>query len=95
MGIKTLDIERLNQTTGNIYEMITILSKRSRQISADEKIELDEKLRYFEGYDEEEDLRMNEEQEKICKIFEERPHATQRAVEEMENDKISYRRPEY
>lgn len=94
MGIKTLDIERLHENTGNTYEMIAILSKRSRQISADEKMELDEKLRYFEGYDDEEDIRMNEEQEKICKIFEEREHPCQRAVEQMQKDRISYRRPE-
>ena len=93
MSIKTLNTERLHEITGNYYEMIVILSKRSRQIAAQEKLELDEKLQYFEGYEEEDDFSFNEEQEKISKEFEQRPHATQRAIDEMLEDQIYYRRP--
>jgi hypothetical protein len=94
MPIRTLNVEKLQDTTGNIYESIVILSKRSRQIAAREKLELDEKLKYFEGFEDEEEFAFNEEQERISKEFERRPHATQRAVDEMLNEKVSYRKPE-
>lgn len=93
MPIKTLDIEKLNQVTGNQYELIVILSKRARQVAAQEKLELDEKLKYFEGFEDDDEFSFNEEQERISKEFEKRPHATQRAVEEMQGDKIYFRRP--
>ena len=44
MSIKTLDIEKLKEVTGNKYELLVIMSKRARQIAAQEKLELDEKL---------------------------------------------------
>lgn len=94
MPIRTLNVEKLQDTTGNIYESIVILSKRSRQIAAREKMELDEKLKYFEGFEDEEEFAFNEEQERISKEFERRPHATQRSVDEMLQDKVSYRKPE-
>ena len=94
MSVKTLDIEKLKFKTGNKYELLVILSKRARQIAAQEKLELDEKLQYFEGFEDEDEFSFNEEQENISKAFEKLPHATQRAVTEMENDDIYYRHPE-
>lgn len=94
MPIKTLNVEYYQQATGNLYEAIVIMSKRARQISAREKMELDEKLKYFEGFEEEEEFQFNEEQEAISKEFEVRPHASQRAIAEMGHDEIYYRKPE-
>lgn len=94
MPIRTLDVERLNEKTGNLYEAIVIMSKRARQISAQEKLELSEKLQYFEGFEDEDEFQFNEEQERISKDFERRPHATQRSVLENDEDKIYYRKPE-
>lgn len=94
MPIKTRNIEDLQDLTGNIYEAIAIIAKRARQLAAREKMELDEKLKYFEGFEDEDDFSFNEEQERISKDFERRPHATQRAVEEMLKGEIYYRRPE-
>lgn len=94
MPIKTRNIEDLQDVTGNIYEAIAIIAKRARQLAAREKMELDEKLKYFEGFEDEDDFSFNEEQERISKDFERRPHATQRAVEEMLDKEIYYRRPE-
>lgn len=91
MPIKTSNVERLHDLTGNIYQSIVIMSKRARQIAANEKLELDEKLSYFEGFEEEDDFTFNEEQERISKEFEKRPHATRRAITEMENDEIYFR----
>lgn len=94
MPIKTLDIEKLNKVTGNQYELIVIMSKRARQIAAQEKLELDEKLKYFEGFEDEDDFSFNEEQENISKEFEKREHATQRAIQEMKDDRTYFRHPD-
>ena len=94
MPAKTRNVEKLQEQTGNIYETITIMAKRARQIAAREKMELDEKLKYFEGFDEEDDFSFNEEQERISKEFERRNHAAQRSLDEMENGEIYHRMPE-
>ncbi|SRR5690606_26521397 len=94
MPIKTVNVERLHDQTGNIYKSIVVLSKRARQIAANEKRELDEKLSYFEGFEEEDDFTFNEEQERISKEFEKRPHATRRSIAEMDNDEIYFRSAE-
>ncbi|MEQ9265360.1 MAG: DNA-directed RNA polymerase subunit omega [Balneolaceae bacterium] len=94
MPIRTLDIEELKHVTGNKYELLVIMSKRARQIAAQEKLELDDKLQYFEGFDDDDEFSFNEEQEQISKAFEKLPHATQRSISEMEDEKIYYRRPE-
>ncbi len=91
MAVKSLDLEKIQDTTGNVYEGIVILSKRARQIAAQEKMELDEKLKYFEGFEDEEEYTFNEEQERITKEYEARHHPTQRAVDELMNDKVYYR----
>lgn len=92
MPIRTLDVEKIGGDT-NKYEKIVILSKRARQIAAQEKMELDEKLKYFEGFEDEDEFTFNEEQERISKAFEELPHATQRSVDELMDEKITYRYP--
>jgi DNA-directed RNA polymerase subunit K/omega len=94
MSIQTLDVEKLNQDTGNQYELVAIMAKRSRQIAAQEKLELDEKLKYFEGFEEEDDFSFGEEQKNISLTFEKLPHPTQSAIEEMREGKIYFRYPE-
>lgn len=94
MPVQTLDIEKLNKDTGNQYELIVIMSKRARQVAAQEKLQLDEKLKYFEGFEDDDEFSFNEEQEKISKEFEKLPHATQRAVEEMKDGEIYFRYPQ-
>lgn len=95
MPIKTLNLEDLgNDQEGNKYEKIVVMSKRARQIAAQEKMELDEKLKYFEGFEDEDEFTFNEEQERISKSFEQLPHATQRSVDEMLDNKVTYRYPE-
>lgn len=94
MPVKTLNVEDYQNITGNLYESIVIMSKRARQISAREKMELDEKLKYFEGFEDEEEFQFNEEQEAISVEFEKRPHAAQRAIDEMGNDETYYRKPD-
>lgn len=94
MGVTSLKLEKIQETTGNVYEGIVIMSKRARQIAAQEKMELDEKLKYFEGFEDEEEYTFNEEQERITRDYEARPHPTQRAVKELLDEKVYFRRPE-
>ncbi|MEX0771052.1 MAG: DNA-directed RNA polymerase subunit omega [Balneolaceae bacterium] len=93
MPVKTLDIEKLGESANNKYEMIVVMSKRARQIAAQEKLELDEKLKYFEGFEDEDEFTFNEEQERISRAFEKLPHTTQRSVNEMLEDKIYFSYP--
>ena len=94
MAIKTIDVDRLANTTGNIYETVGILSKRARQVAANLKAELDEKLAYYEGFGPEmEDTRMNEEQTRISLDYERRAKPTETAINEMFEDEIYYRDP--
>lgn len=93
MGIKTLDIEKLGEEAGNRYELMVVISKRARQIAAREKLELDEKLKYFEGFEDEDEFTFNEEQERISKAYEALPHPTQRALDQFKADKIVYKYP--
>jgi DNA-directed RNA polymerase subunit K/omega len=51
MPIKTIDLDSLTSQVGNLYEAVVILSKRSRQVAVNTKAELDDKLSYFEGFE--------------------------------------------
>lgn len=95
MAIETLDIDALAEKTGNLYETVAILSKRSRQVASDTRSELDEKLSYFEGFGPEmEDVRMQEEQEKVSLEYEKKPEPTEVAVDEFLDDQLYYRKPD-
>ena len=94
MAIKTVDMDRLAVMTGNLFESVSILSKRSRQISTNIKTELDDKLAYFEGFEQElEDPRFQEEQAKASLEYEVKPEPTELAVEEMLAGDVYFRKP--
>jgi len=93
MPIKTVDLEALTNQVGNLYEAVVILSKRARQVSVNSKAELDDKLSYFEGFENEiDDARMNDEQSRISVDYELRPKPEEVAIAEMFNHEIYYRR---
>ncbi|MFB6249959.1 MAG: DNA-directed RNA polymerase subunit omega [Salinibacter sp.] len=95
MAIETLDIDELAGRTGNLYETVAILSKRSRQVSSDMRSELEDKLSYFEGFGPEmEDVRMKEEQEKVSLEYEKKPEPTEIAIDDFLEDKLYYRKPD-
>jgi DNA-directed RNA polymerase subunit K/omega len=95
MAIETLDVEKLANKTGNLYESVAILSKRSRQVASDMKSELEDKLSYFEGFGPEmEDVTMQEEQAQVSIEYEEKPEPTEVAIEEFMDDQLYYRKPE-
>lgn len=94
MALKTLDVDTLAAQTGNIFEAVVILSKRSRQVSSKVKADLDDKLAYYEGFGSEmENLRMQEEQTKISIDYETRPKPPEVAIEEMLNHEVYFRNP--
>ena len=95
MAIETLDIDELANRTGNLYETVAILSKRSRQVSSDMRSELEDKLSYFEGFGPEmEDVRMKEAQEKVSLEYEKKPEPSEIAIDDFLEDNLYYRKPE-
>lgn len=94
MAIKTIDVGALVAQTGNLFETVAILSKRSRQIAAKMKADLDNRLSYFEGFEPElEDPRFQEEQRRISVEHELMPEPTEMAINEMFDSEIYFRDP--
>lgn len=94
MPLKTIDVDSLVDPTGNLYESVAILAKRSRQVASQEKAELDEKLAIYDGFEQElEDPRYQEEQARISLEYELRPEPTEIAIQEMFDDEIYFRDP--
>jgi len=92
MAIKTVDMDLLAKLSGNVFKSVAVLAKRSRQISKNVKAELDDKLAYFEGFEQElEDPRFQEEQARVSLEYEVRPEATENAIDEMIAGEIYFR----
>lgn len=80
--------------TGNIYETVAIMAKRSDQIAAEMKSELNKKIEeYTTSNDSLEEVFENKEQIEVAKYYERLPKATLIAVNEFLNDRIYYRNP--
>lgn len=90
----TRDLIDLEVGTGNIYETIAILAKRSDQISIDIKKELDSKLEEFASYtDNLEEVFENREQIEISRFYERLPKPTLLAIEEFLEGQVYHRKP--
>ncbi len=90
----TRDLDQLDAKTGNIYEAVRIVSKRSNQISVEMKQELNRKLEEFANYtDNLEEVFENREQIEISRFYERLPKPVLIAMEEYLNDDIYYRNP--
>ena len=91
----TRNLVDLNKDTGNIYETVSIVSKRANQISADLKEELNRKLEEFASYtDNLEEVFENREQIEISRFYERLPKPTFIAMQEFLDDQIYFRKPE-
>src|SRR6478736_4153983 len=91
----TRDVEKLADTTGNVYESLVIISKRSRQISTKVKEELNNKLADFAStVDNLEEIFENREQIEISKFYERLPKPTSTAIEEFMEGKLIARMPD-
>ena len=91
----TRDVVNLEDKTGNLYQSIVAVSKRSNQISSQIKEELTQKLQEFAtSTDSLEEVFENREQIEISKHYERMPKATAIATQELLDDKIYMRKPE-
>ena len=91
-SIITRNTDELAEPTGNIYESVSIISKRAKQISSNMKEELNGKLAEFAStVDNLEEIFENREQIEISKFYERMPKPTSMAVEEFQNDNIYWR----
>jgi DNA-directed RNA polymerase subunit K/omega len=91
---ETRNLADLSERTGNIYETVRILGKRSNQIAVEMKQDLDAKLQEFASYsDNLEEVFENHEQIEISKFYEKLPKPTLLAIDEWEHDEIYHRNP--
>ena len=91
----TRSLRELESESSNIYETITVLSKRSNQINVEMKEELNQKLDEFAtSTDNLEEIFENREQIEVSKYYERLPKSGAIAIQELENDKIFWKSPE-
>lgn len=88
----TIDKNLIDERTNNIYEAISIISKRAIQINGDVRKELLEKLDEFATYNDSlEEIFENKEQIEVSKFYEKLPKAHAMAVQEWLENKIYHR----
>jgi DNA-directed RNA polymerase subunit K/omega len=88
----TYDRNVIDAPTGNIYEAISVISKRAEQINTDIRRELVDKLEEFATYNDSlEEIFENKEQIEVSKFYEKLPKPHALAVQEWLDDKIYYR----
>ncbi|ALM09182.1 hypothetical protein SB49_05370 [Sediminicola sp. YIK13] len=91
----TINKNEFDANTGNIYEAISIVSKRAIQINSEIKKELLEKLEEFATYsDSLDEVFENKEQIEVSKFYEKLPKPHALAVVEWLEDKIYHRNTE-
>lgn len=91
---QTLDMNKLCEEVGNVYETVAIIAKRANQISVDLKKELEDKLQEFTtSNDNIEEVFENKEQIEVSRYYEKLPKPTLLATKEFIDNKIFYRNP--
>ncbi len=86
------DLVEMAQPTGNIYETVSIISKRANQIAAEMKSDLEKKLQEFASMNDNlEEISENREQIEISKYYEKLPKPTLIATQEYLDNKLAYR----
>ncbi|HAI18499.1 MAG TPA: hypothetical protein DCM10_10980 [Xanthomarina gelatinilytica] len=95
--VNTINYNRnkIDEATGNIYESISIISRRAEQINSEIKKELIEKLEEFATFNDSlEEIFENKEQIEVSKFYEKLPKPHALAVQEWLDGKIYYRNTE-
>ena len=91
----TRSLRELESESSNIYETITVLSKRSNQINVEMKEELNQKLDEFAtSTDNLEEIFENRDQIEVSRYYERLPKSGAIAIQELENEKIFWKSPE-
>ena len=89
---KTYNRDQIENETQNIYEAISIISKRADQIKGDVKKELIEKLEEFATYNDSlEEIFENKEQIEVSKFYERLPKPHAIAIQEWLDNKVYHR----
>jgi len=90
----TRDLVDYVKETGNIYESISIIGKRSNQIAVEIKDELKQKLEEFStSGDNLEEMFENREQIEISRYYERLPKPTLIAAQEFIDGKLYFKNP--
>ena len=90
----TRDLVDLSEETGNIYETVCIIAKRSHQIADEMKHDLEKKLQEFASLNDNlEEISENREQIEISRYYEKLPKPTLIATQEYIEHKIHFRNP--
>ncbi|WP_320053804.1 DNA-directed RNA polymerase subunit omega [uncultured Acetobacteroides sp.] len=88
----TRDSHKIDAPSGNLYESVVIISKRSNQISVEMKQELSRKLEEFATVsDNLEEVFENREQIEISKYYEKLPKPVLIATQEFLDGKVYFR----
>lgn len=88
----TYNRDAIQEPTNNIYEAISVISKRAMQINSDIKKELIEKLEEFATYNDSlEEVFENKEQIEVSRFYERLPKPHSIAIEEWLDGEIYYR----
>jgi len=91
----TYDKNSVEGETDNIYEALSIISKRAMQINLDIKKELHEKLEEFATHNDSlEEIFENKEQIEVSKFYESLPKPHALAVEEWLQNRVYHRKTE-
>ncbi|MFN7266320.1 MAG: DNA-directed RNA polymerase subunit omega [Bacteroidota bacterium] len=91
-NVQPRDVLEMVKDTGNIYETMSIISKRARQISSDLKWEIQRKLEEFAvNTDTIEEVQENKEQIEISKFYERLPNTAIIATQEFLQNDIQWR----
>lgn len=91
----TRDVRQFDTETGNIYETVAMLAKRSDQISSEMKRELNKKIEEFvSSTDPGDEIYENREQIEVVRYYEKLPKPTLIAIQEYLNNELYYRNPD-
>jgi DNA-directed RNA polymerase subunit K/omega len=90
----TRNVKDFSAKVGNLYEAVSIISKRANQISLSIKEELHQKISEFQSSNDNlEEIFENREQIEIAKYYEQLPKPTLLAIHEFMNNQIYFRNP--
>lgn len=90
----TRDMIELSKDTGNVYETVCIIAKRSNQIAQEMKHDLEKKLQEFASLNDNlEEISENREQIEISRYYEKLPKPTLIATQEYIEGKVYFRNP--
>ena len=91
-NVSARDMVNLVSETSNVYETLSIISRRARQLAVDLKHELDQKLEEFAEVTEAiEEVTENKEQIEISKFYERLPNPVIIAMKEYQDGELYHR----